>query len=88
VTNDDIKINHYSILKAKRFNHWVTIHDLRSSKNGSGKKGRKNFINFFQTILGPLGERWTFQKQDDFLYIIKIDNERDLLFFLLKFKNR
>jgi hypothetical protein len=54
----------------------------------SGKKARKSFIKEIETLFGPLGVRWQFQADEKSIYIIKLNDEKDVLLFLLKFNKR
>jgi hypothetical protein len=83
MTFDDIKIIGHKQTSAQRFGHWVFI------RNHSSKRGRalrKTVIGFFEQGLGPIGIRWQYQKCTDSDYILKLNDERDFLFFLLKIK--
>ena len=86
MNSDNIKIVNYYSLNTTRFGHWVRINDYRYGKDSEGRKGRKNFIKFLETFFGPIGQRWQYQKEDNHRYLIKFDQEKDLLFFLLKIK--
>ena len=88
MNSDHIKVINYYSTKTKRFAHWVRIHDYRPSGSKSGRRGKKDFINFVSGLFGLLGERWTYQKESDHSILLKFDQERDLLIFLLKFKQR
>lgn len=83
MTLDDIKIISYNRTSAKRFGYWVRIRDYRSI---NGKPARKSLIKFLEHSLGPLGNRWHYSRYENGIYEIKFDDERDLLFFLLKAK--
>lgn len=85
MNSDDFLIINYNSITTKRFGHWVRI---RTKKGYEGRRGRKTFINFFEALFGPIGDRWQYQKEDDYFYFLKFDQERDLLIFLLKFKQR
>lgn len=83
MTLDDIKLISYNRTSARRFGYWVRIKDYRQLK---GKAAKKDLINFLESSLGPLGEKWHYSKYNDGTYEIKFDNEHDLLIFLLKAK--
>ena len=83
MTFDDIKILGHKQTTAQRFGHWIFI---RSHSSKRGQALRKTIIKFFEQGLGPIGGRWQYQKCTDSDYILKLDNERDFLFFLLKIK--
>lgn len=85
MTSDDLILKKYLILDCKRFGCWVWLNDIRSGRISNVRK-RKTLIKFLETILGPLGQRWQYQLLDWDYYIIKINDEKDLTFFLLKFK--
>lgn len=78
---EDIKIVRYVHTQTKKFNFWVEIKDYSKAH---GKTARKNLIKFFEQGLGPLGEKWQYACYDPGSFVIKFDNEKDLLLFLLK----
>ena len=86
MNQDDIRIIKYHSLPIKNFNHWVFFQDLRPSRDAKGRKGRKNLIRYLESILGPISQRWQYQHPSDHIYILQLVEEKDLLFFLLKFK--
>lgn len=83
MTFDDVKILWHRSTGARGFGYWIFLR-IHSSKHG--KALRKGIINFFEQGLGPIGQRWQYQKCSDQEYILKLDNEKDFLFFLLKLK--
>jgi hypothetical protein len=80
---DDVKLVNHRSTGARRFGYWVQIRDRRPVKDAAGVRGRKNILNFFSQSLGPLGGKWQYQKIDT-EYILKLNDERDLLFLLLR----
>jgi hypothetical protein len=85
MTFDDLHLAKYQTLDCKRFKHWVWLQD-RSSGLISARQKRKNLRKYIESIIGVLTARWQYQECDDHCYIIKLDDERDLVIFLLKFK--
>ncbi len=83
MTFEDIKILWHRSTGAQRFGYWIM---LRNHSPKKGQAARKAIIAFFQAGLGPMGERWQYQKCNDSEYILKLNDERDFLFFLLKIK--
>ena len=83
MTFDDIKIFWHRSTGARRFGYWIM---LRNHSPKYGQAARKEIISFFQAGLGPMGGRWQYQKCSGGDYILKLDDERDFLFFLLKIK--
>jgi hypothetical protein len=81
---DDIRIIKYNPDLSKRFGNWVFLQDRRPQSNG--KKRRKEFIRYFETLFGEIGGRWQYANIDGSQYIIKLNDRQDLLLFLLKFK--
>lgn len=65
-----------------RFSFWVIFQDLR--KNRFGKAGRKDLIDFFTEALGPLGERWQYEKTLA-TFCIKLDTEIDATMMVLRY---
>lgn len=84
MTFDDIKLVSHKDTGAKRFGYWVYFRDRRKQTDQLGQRGRKDLINFFESKLGVLGHRWHYQLADSNGIIIKINEEKDFLFFLLK----
>lgn len=88
MTKDDIRLIKYVSGVGKRYGHWVQLMDLRPDNQRLGKSGRRNFIKFLETLYGPIGDRWHYQKWCGGYYVIlKFNEEQDLLFFLLRFKS-
>lgn len=83
MTFDDVKLIKHQSTGAKRFGYWVQLRDRRPQGQALGVKGRKTMLKFFEQSLGPLGDKWHYQK-DDQNYIIKLNDDRDLLFLLLR----
>jgi hypothetical protein len=88
MNQEDIKVIEYTNLNTKRFQYWLTFFDCRAGNQTSGKKGKKTLIKYLESLFGPLGQRWHFQRQSEQVYTVKLDQERDLLIFLLKFKSK
>lgn len=86
MTSSDIKIIDYKKINVKRFQHWVTFIDRRNYTDSKGKKGRINFLKYIESLFGNLGIRWCYQKDHNNMFIIKFNEESDLLIFLLKFR--
>lgn len=80
---DELRLIKHKDVGAKRFGYWVVLQD---SRKVSGKVGRKSLINFVEASLGPLGVKWQYELNNRQI-ILKLDNESDLLFFLLKVKH-
>lgn len=88
MNSDDIRIIKYYRALTKGYGHWIMFSDLRPLEKSKGKRGRKNLIKFIESILGPIDQRWRYQNTSNNVYILQLNDERDLLFFLLKFKQR
>lgn len=83
MTFEDIKILWHKSSGARRFGYYIAI---RNNTPKRGQAARKTMIKFFEQSLGPMGDRWQYQKYSDTEYILKLDNDKDFLFFLLKIK--
>ena len=83
MTFDDVKLIKHQSTGAKRFGHWVELRDRRPHGQALGIRGRKTMLRFFEQSLGPLGQKWHYRK-DDQNYILKLNDDRDLLFLLLR----
>ena len=86
MTFDDVKLLKYKSTGARRFGFWVHFRDRRPVSESNGVRGRKKILKFFEESLGPLGEKWNYQKTDG-EYIVKLNDERDLLFLLLRLRD-
>lgn len=84
MTINDIVIVDYKKLTVKRFGYWV---NFKTFKNIEGRKGRREFLDFFESFLGPIGTNWHYMKIDHGMFTVKFNHEADLLFFLLKAKS-
>jgi hypothetical protein len=84
MTYDDLKLISHRNTGAKRFGYWIYFRDRRKHSETQGIKGRKEIITFFESRLGEIGQRWQYQKVDQNGIFLKINDERDFLFLLLK----
>jgi hypothetical protein len=86
MTFDDVKLIKHQSTNARQFGYWVHFRDQRPSSLSEGVKGKKSIIKFVESSLGPLGSRWQYQRFDVTDYILKLNNEHDLLILILKFR--
>lgn len=86
MTQDDIRVIRYHRDISRRFGHWVFFQDKRSTRDTIGARGRKNLIRYLESVFGPIGAKWNYEKIDQVIYILKLDDEKDLVIFLLKYK--
>jgi hypothetical protein len=86
MTFDDVKLLKYKSTGARRFGFWVHFRDRRPVSESNGTRGRKKMLQFFEESLGPLGKKWNYQRTDR-EYILKLNDEKDLLFLLLRLKD-
>jgi hypothetical protein len=86
MNQEDIRVAKYLDVKTKRFRFWLTLFDCRGGNQSSGKKGKRTLIQYLESFIGPLGQRWHFERIGEHVYTIKIDQEKDLLIFFLRFK--
>ncbi len=84
MTYDDLKLISHQDTGAKRFGFWIYFRDRRKQLDQQGIRGRKEIINFFESRLGKMGERWQYQRVDQNGIFLKVNDERDFLFLLLK----
>lgn len=87
MTQDDIKVIKYHRGISRRYGHWILFQDKRPNNETIGSRGRKDLIRYLESVFGPLGVKWNYEKAHDFVYILKLDDEKDLLIFLLKYKS-
>ena len=78
----DYRVVRYHSTKAKKYSFWLTV----SSIEHCDRVARKTFIDFVENNLGPIGNRWQYQKISSTRFILKLCEEQDALLFLLKFK--
>lgn len=76
-----IPVERYIRTGAKRFSYWIFVHPSEKIDRSNKKK----FIKTMENKLGPIGDRWQYQASDD-RYILKLNLEKDAIFFLLKYK--
>jgi hypothetical protein len=86
MTFDDVKLIKHQGTGAKRFGYWVHFRDQRPPKLSDGIAGKKSIRKFLEVSLGPMGVKWQYQRFNGSDYFIKLDNEKDLLFLILKFR--
>lgn len=84
---DDIRVIRYHRGISNRFGHWAFFQDKRPTSDTVGTRGRKNLIRYLESVFGPIGVKWNYQKIDHVRYILKLNDEKDLLIFLLKYKS-
>lgn len=78
----DYRVVRYHSTKAKKYAFWLTM----ATTEYTNRVARKTFIDFVENSLGPLGDRWQYQKVSNTRFILKLSGEQDALLFLLKFK--
>ena len=86
MTFDDVRLIKHQRTGAQRFGYWVQFRDQRPNSETQGVKGKKSMLKFITQCLGPMGIKWQYQRFDQVNYIIKMDQETDLLFFVLRFR--
>lgn len=82
MTADEFKFIRYMNADTGRFSFWIIFQDLR--RNHYGKAGRKDLIKFFSEILGPLGDRWQYEKTHT-TFCIKLNNDIDATMMVLRY---
>lgn len=86
MTFDDVRLIKYQRTNAQRFGFWVHFRDQRPNHQAIGIAGKKSVVKFITLSLGPLGGKWQYQRFNQVDYIIKMDNEVDLLFLIMRLK--
>lgn len=84
MTADDIRIIRYMNADTRRFSFWMIFQDNRPHVN-SRRFRNKELIKFFESRIGPLGEKWQFDARDAGTFAIKADSDLDVTMMLLKF---
>jgi hypothetical protein len=82
MNRDSIRVEKYLDTDAKNYNHWI----IMKTDLSVGKKDRREFIKFVETLFGKIGDRWQYQSCDFGRFIIKLRSGEDAVFFLLKYK--
>jgi hypothetical protein len=82
MNRDRIGVEKYLDADTKNYSHWI----MMKTDLSVGKKDRREFINFVETLFGKIGDRWQYQSCDFGRFIIKLQSENDAVFFLLKYK--
>jgi hypothetical protein len=83
MNQNDIRLIKFGNAGTKRFGYWIHFRDRR---NLAGLKARKSLIKFFDSCFGPLGDKWQYTKTSADEYIVKVEDEKHLMIFLLKLK--
>ena len=83
---EDVRLIKYQRTNAQRFGYWVHFRDQRPNQQALGITGKKSIVKFVETSLGPLGGKWQYQRFNQVDYIIKMDNEADLLFLIMRMR--
>jgi hypothetical protein len=82
--SEKIRVEKYFNTGSKKYSFWIF---MGSSEIASvTKKEKKEFIKFAELNLGPIGQKWHYQRLDSGRFILKLNSETDAVFFLLKFK--
>lgn len=79
---EKVKVERYLSTESKKFGYWIILY----ANFGTGQRGRKQLINFFESSIGKLGESFQYQRCGDHRYILKLHSEKDALIFLMKFR--
>jgi hypothetical protein len=80
MNHGDVKIVWHKKVGCRRFGYWI---GLRDDRRLSVRQRKRSSIKIIESVLGPLGLKWQYQLADDKI-ILKLDDERDFLFFILK----
>jgi hypothetical protein len=87
--NPYIETVSFKKLPGRRFTHWVTFRsdELAGPTKTHNKKKRRLLIEWINQQFGPEGERWVLHTKH-YPWIIRFDQGRDSLFWLLKFPTK
>jgi len=77
----------FNTLKGRRFTHWITVEGEDLLQGATRKKKNKNLVARMESMFGPEGQRWTWTANGS-KPIIRFQEEKDLLFWLLKYPNK
>lgn len=87
MTADDIRLVRYMNAATRRFSFWLIFEDTRMWPINTGHLAKRSLIKFFESYLGPVGDRWQFDYSDaPKKVIIKADKDLDVTLMLLKFQ--
>lgn len=76
-----LPIDRYFDAGTKKFGFWVFIKPTKMID----KVNKKKFVKTIEQTLGPIGLNWQYQIADE-RYVLKLNSEKDAVFFMLKFK--
>lgn len=83
MNQNDIKLIKFGNTGTRRFGYWIHFRDRRKLE---GRRARKDLIEFFSSCFGNLGTGWQYAKYSSDEYVIKVEDEKCLMIFLLKLK--
>lgn len=84
MTADDIRLIRYMNADTRRFSFWMIFQDNRLDYRGRRVRNRE-LIKFFETIMGPLNDKWQFDASDAGTFVIKADSDLDVTMMLLRY---
>jgi hypothetical protein len=82
--SEKIRVERYVDTGSKKYRFWIFMGS--PSIASVTKKEKREFIKFAENNLGPIGDKWQYQRLDFGKFILKLNSEMDAVFFLLKFK--
>lgn len=84
MTADDLRLVRYMNTETRRFS-WLIFEDKRLWPMNQGHLAKRSLVKFFESQLGPVGNKWQFDYSDAPRVIIKADKDLDVTMMLLKF---
>ena len=82
MTADNFVFIKYMNANASRFSYWCVFMHRTYMTNA---KARKEVINFFTPLLGPLGTNWQYER-NSVTFTLKLNNEADAIMMVLRYK--
>lgn len=81
----EINTLQYKSYEGRRFTYWLTVEGLL--EGNTRKIKNKNLVARMESMFGPEGDRWIWTANGE-RPIIRFQEEKDLLFWLLKYPNK
>lgn len=82
MTADEFRFIKYVNANTSRFSFWLVFQNTVLT---TSSKHRKDIIKFFTPILGPLGDKWQYER-NFITFCLKLDNEVDAMMMVLRYQ--
>ena len=82
MTADEFRFIKYMNANTSRFSFWLIF---RHRTQMSNARARREIINFFTPMLGPLGLNWQYER-NAVTFTLKLNNEPDAIMAVLRYQ--